>query len=222
MKRWLYAGAASLALVIAGLVHGFWTDRWTPDQNVSKAADRLAEVPLQIGEWEGKEMEVSSGPGVPGIGGCVQRSYFNRRLGVTVVMALVNGRPGPVSTHTPEVCYGASGYLVGKREPVPLDTRGDPAQFWTSDAVKTRATEETRLRLYWAWNGGQGWIASADARTEFPLFQYPVLHKLYVLRELGSTPEAIRERDDKQVEPCVLFLNALVPVLEQKLFRHGG
>jgi len=222
MKRWLYTGAGSLALVLAGLVHGYWADRWTPDQQLIDSAGLLAEIPLHIGEWEGKEMDFKGGPGSLGLAGCLQRSYFNSRLGVTVVIALVNGRPGPVSTHTPEVCYGASGYMVGKRESVRLDTNGDPAQFWTSDAVKTRVTDETRLRLYWAWNGGQGWVASPDARKDFPLFSYPVLHKLYVLRELGGNAEAVRERDNKEVEPCVLFLNALVPVLEQKLFQHGG
>src|SRR5262245_14495371 len=166
MKRWVYAGAASAALIITGLVHGFWTERWASSADTQRAAEQLATVPLRIGEWEGTDIE--SGPPVPGVAGSLQRSYFNRRLGATVVVALVNGRPGPVATHTPEACYGASGYLVGERRPVRLDTAGAPAQFWTSVATKTSVTEETKLRLYWAWNGGDGWSASTDARLQFP------------------------------------------------------
>ncbi|MFO0881176.1 MAG: exosortase-associated EpsI family protein [Gemmataceae bacterium] len=213
MKSWVYAITASLTLVIAGLVHGFWTDRWGSDTQVTTAVDNLAQIPMKIGEWEGTDLEVKPGQVGAGVAGCVQRSYFNRRLGATVVMALVNGRPGPVATHTPEACYGASGYAVGKRKEFPLDNKAAAAQFWTADAVRTRVTDETRVRLYWAWNGGEGWTASPDARQQFSRFRYPVLHKLYVLRELNG-PSAAPTAD----EPCVAFLEALVPALDQALF----
>ncbi len=219
MKRWYYAVTASLLLVATGVVHGFWTDRWVADTRLEAAADRLADIPLQIGEWVGTEIEVKPGQAVPGVTGSLQRSYFNRRLGVTVVIALVNGRPGPVATHTPEACYGASGYRVERRTMVPLDTKGAPAQFWTSDATRTRVSEETKVRLFWAWNGGDGWAASDDARLEFPRYRYPVLHKLYVLRELtGPAGKPSSAKD----EPCLAFLEALVPELERALFANEG
>jgi hypothetical protein len=217
MKRWLYALAASLALVGAGLVHGFWTDRWSEDVCLSTAAARLAEIPMQIGDWQGKEIEVKPGQAAPGVTGSVQRSYFNSRLGATVILALVNGRPGPVSTHTPEACYGASGYQVARRREVALDTKGDPAHFWTSDAIRSRVTDETKVRLFWAWNGGEGWCASNDARQQFSRFRYPVLHKLYVLREL--TGAGATKASDKD-EPCLAFLEALVPALERTVFQQ--
>jgi hypothetical protein len=221
MTRWLLAGTASLALIAAGIVHGFWTDRWSPSVDTDEAAQRLANVPFVIGDWEGKEIENPSQPG-PGVAGCLQRRYTNHRLGVTVVIALVNGRPGPVATHTPEVCYGASGFLVGKRSTVqvPLDKDGPSAQFWTSDAVRTKATEETKIRLFWAWNGGQGWVASKDARQQFPRFQHPVLHKLYVLRDISGTD--MTRKTDNQTEPCQAFLEVLLPVLDRVLFRSEG
>src|SRR5262245_6757774 len=125
MLRWFYCVAAAFALAGAGLVHGYWTDRWSEDARLSEAAARLAEIPMQLGEWHGKEIEVGPGQKGPGVTGCVQRSYFNSRLGATVILALVNGRPGPVSTHTPEACYGASGYLVGPRREVPIDGKAD-------------------------------------------------------------------------------------------------
>src|SRR5262245_31709032 len=115
MKRWLYAVAASLALVAAGLVRGFWTDRWKEDGRLTDAASLLETVPMSFGDWQGKEIETKPGSAGPGVTGCVQRSYFNPRLGQTVIIALVNGRPGPVATHTPDACYGAAGYAVGTK-----------------------------------------------------------------------------------------------------------
>jgi hypothetical protein len=216
MKQWIYAGTAAFFLVVAGIVHGFWTDRWINDFRLNTARDRLASIPMQIGEWEGKEIEVKPGQISPGVVGSVQRSYYNRRLGMTVVLALVNGRPGPVATHTPEACYGASGYRVEKPTAVPLDTEGGNAQFWTSDAVRTRVSEETKVRIFWAWNGGEGWHAANDARIQFPRYRYPVLHKLYVLRELsGNVAKTGASKD----EPCVMFLESLLPVLDRALFE---
>jgi hypothetical protein len=129
----------------------------------------------------------------------------------------VNGRPGPVATHTPEVCYGASGYQVGARKPIRLDTQEVSAQFWTSDAIRTKVTEETRIRLYWAWNGGQGWVASADARNEFPRYRHPILHKLYIIRDLNDSTAALSGKE----EPCEAFLQALLPELEATLYPKG-
>jgi hypothetical protein len=218
MTRWLFAGTAALALVAAGLVHGYWTDRWSTSADTQDAARRLQDVPLVIGDWEGEEIEVRPGQAGPGVTGCIQRRYFNRHLRATVVLALVNGRPGPVGTHTPEACYGASGYVVARRTEVkvPLDTEGGSAQFWTSDAVRTNVSEETKLRLFWAWNAGQGWVAAKDARGEFPRSRYPVLHKLYVLRDISGTAD--RGKAGTREEPCVVFLEALLPVLDRVLF----
>lgn len=218
MKLWIYTGVGVVALLAAGVVHGVMTDRWTSDDQLTTAAARLADIPMQIGEWEGKNLDVKGSP-VPGVTGSVQRSYFNRRLGATVVIALVNGRPGPVATHTPEACYGASGYRVDRRSQIGVDTQGHSGQFWTSDATKPQIGSDTKVRLFWGWNGGAGWAASTDARLEFSRFRYPVLHKLYVLRELtGPAAKPATAKD----EPCLAFLEALVPVLDQALFPQGG
>lgn len=219
MKYWFLGITSAVLLFATGVVHGFWTDRWINDNRLSTAAEQLASIPLQIGEWQGKEVESKTAQRVPGVTGSVQRSYFNRRLGVTVVLALVNGRPGPIATHTPEACYGASGYQVDRPTTIRLDTKDVPAQFWTSDASRTTVSEETKLRICWGWNGGDGWAAASDARLQFPRYRYPVLHKLYVLRELtGSTAKSGTAKD----EPCVAFLEALVPVLEQSLFAKDS
>lgn len=228
MIRWIFAAAASTALVAAGVVHGFWTDRWSACADTAEAAARLETVPMVVGvgngEWKGTEVEVKPGQVGAGVTGCIQRRYENKSTGQAVMIALVNGRPSFVATHTPEVCYGASGYLVGDKKAFRID--GDRSRFWTSVAERVGATDKTTVRLYWAWNGGAGWVAAGDARREFPRHRNSVLHKLYVLRDLSNLgpsrtvakPSPAAEGD----EVCESFLKVFVPELDHALFGKAG
>lgn len=209
--RWIVALMASVALVACGIVHGFWTDRWRPPVETAQAAEQLNAVPMEIGDWDGEVNEVKPGEAGVGVAGCIRRRYVNRKTGASVSLFLVCGRSGPVSIHTPEACYGASGFLVGTKGRHDTES-GD--SMWKTDAVRSNATEETRLRLYWGWNGGDGWTASADARTQF--VRRPVLHKLYVVRELDGLNDAGRS------EPCEEFLRVLLPVLQTSLFAPAS
>ncbi len=207
MMRWFTALMASLALVACGLVHGFWTDRWVPPVETAQAAERLNAIPLEVGDWDGEVQEVKGGEAGEGVAGCIKRRYVHRKSGTAVSLFLVCGRSGPVSIHTPEACYGASGFLINTKDRFEADS-GD--NLWKTDAVRTSATEETRLRLYWGWNGGSGWTASKDARVQF--VRYPVLYKLYVVRELDGLTDSNRN------EPCEDFLRVLLPALRATLF----
>lgn len=206
MLRLLPPLSAVVLIVATGIVHGFWSDRWAPAAEPQKAADRLATIPMTIGDWDGKEPE-TPGERVPGVIGSLQRRFTHRVTGATVMIALVCGRPGPVSIHTPDSCYTASGYDFGKQTPVGI---GPGVQFWTADAVRVKATEETRLRLFWAWNPGNGWTAPDDSRTAFARFA--ALHKLYVIRELNSLSEPVKD------DPALAFLRVLLPELDARLF----
>jgi uncharacterized protein DUF3485 len=209
MLRLLPPLVAAVLIVGTGIVHGFWSDRWVPAIEPQKAAERLATIPMSVGEWDGKEPD-TPGESVPGVVGSVQRRFTNRMTGATVMLALVCGRPGPVSIHTPDSCYAASGYTLAGQSVIAVSLGAD---FWTGDAVRVKATEETRLRLFWAWNAGQGWTAPDDARTTFA--RQPVLHKLYVLRELNSLAEPVKD------DPALAFIRALLPELNAHLFAPG-
>ena len=210
MKRWFAALVGSTALVACGIVHGFWTDRWAPPAETARAAERLNAIPLELGEWDGETLEVKADEAGAGVAGCIKRRYVNRKTGTTISLFLVCGRPGPVSIHTPEVCYGASGFLVNVR-----DRYESPAGdgMWKTDATRANATEQTRLRLYWGWSDGSSWMAANDARVQFA--RRPVLHKLYVVRELSGLNES------SQTEPCEEFLSLLLPALRRSLFASG-
>jgi len=207
MKRWFAALVGSIALVACGIVHGFWTDRWAPPVETAQAAERLNAIPLELGEWDGESLEVKSGEAGAGVAGCIKRRYVHRKTGTTISLFLVCGRPGPVSIHTPDVCYGASGFLVNARDRYE-SASGD--SMWKTDATRTNATEQTRLRLYWGWSAGSAWTAADDARVQFA--RRPVLHKLYVVRELSGL------NDSSDSEPCEEFLSLLLPALRKALF----
>ena len=55
LTRWIFAAAAAAALVVVGLVHGYWTDRWTTSADTAAAAARLQDIPLNVGDWIGEE-----------------------------------------------------------------------------------------------------------------------------------------------------------------------
>jgi uncharacterized protein DUF3485 len=212
MTRWIVAIMASALLIACGIVHGFWTDRWGSAAEPTAAAARLDDLPLVIGDWHGEVVSVRPNQAGEGVAGFIQRRYVRRQDGLTVAVALVCGRPGPVSIHTPDVCYGSSGYVVGARRRVAV-AGGVPGEFWTADAVRTQATDEKRMRLYWGWYTGENWKASDDPRLHFA--RHPVVHKLYVLRELGSLSEPA------QGDPCEAFLQVLLPEMQRTLFRPG-
>jgi hypothetical protein len=210
MKRYLPAAVACLLVLVCGVVHGFWTDRWRPPAETAAAAARMADLPLRLGDWDGQDLELKgTQPG--GTAGALERKYVNRRTGEALTIYLVCGRPGPVAIHTPDVCYGSSGYEIGPRSKA---GPRDGGEFWTADASRSTATDETRLRVYWAWNAGGGWSAPDDARLAF--VRAPVLYKLYVQRELTGEGRAAQE------EPCLAFLRVLLPELDRALFAPGS
>jgi hypothetical protein len=206
---------ASLLVIACAVVHGFWTDRWQAPVETAAAAARMDTLPMEIGDWVGSAIEVKD-PRAGGVAGTLERRYENRRTGDVVSISLVCGRAGPVSIHTPEACYGASGFTVKAKSRAAAREQG--GDFWTADAEKTGAAEETRLRIYWSWNDGKGWCApNDDPRWTFVARRHsPVLYKLYVLRDLGGPVQASKE------DPCQAFLKAALPELDRTLFAPGA
>ncbi len=207
MMRLIAVLTASVLTLAGGYVHGVWTDRWSIGADLAAAVARYDRIPLELGDWSGEVIaDASKGPA--DAAGSLQLRYIHRKTGQTILMALVGGRPGPVSIHTPEACYGARGYVVGEQTRISaLDQAGE---FLTTEAVHTRTSEETRLRLFWAWNAGEGWTAPEHPRHAFA--HYSVLHKLYILRETAEPNEAIKD------EPCLAFMSLLLPELDRVLF----
>src|SRR3954454_15836020 len=101
MLRILSPVVTVAVVVAAGLVHGFWTDRWGVGEAVAEAAASLDRVPRSIGDWQAEPLDGDQS-NVPGVAGQLYLSYVNRITGDSISVALVCGRPGPVCIHTPD------------------------------------------------------------------------------------------------------------------------
>lgn len=212
MFRMFPVGAAFAALLVGGVVHGLWTDRWSANAETVDGASRLAAVPMKIGDWQGENLENKSTP-VVGVAGTLYRRYTNRD-GRAVSLFLVCGRPGPVAIHTPNDCYVAAGYemLSQVRCACPAGEGQTEAQFWTAQFRKTQSSDQTYLRIFWSWCATGDWQAPDDPRFEFGRHKYPALYKMYVLREMGSADEPLES------DPCQDLLKQMLPELRRSLF----
>ena len=169
-------------------------------------------VPLNLADWEGQTV-----PGKQGkdMAGAIHYRYTHKRSGKSVTLFIVCDRPGPVSIHTPDVCYGAVGFEVGaqtKYSPrLPPDE--PPATLWTARFQKKTASTATDLRIFWGWNAGEGWQAADDARLAFAKF--PALFKLYLIREGAG-------EDSPDDDSCVELMRQLLPELRRALFAPAS
>lgn len=212
MTRFLPLLVAAAAVVAAGVAHGLRTDRWGAKTDVKAAAARLDDVPLKIGEWEGRPIEIDARQlTIAEADGYLSRRYLNRRSGAEVSVVILCGRPGPLSLHSPEVCYTGAGFnMSGDRQTLPLTGEGLlQCDLFNARFVKPGVAPEA-LNVFWAWKPSDGaWAANSDPRLAY--IRSAVLYKLYLIRRLA------RPDEDLTHDPCLDFLRAFLPELEKRL-----
>jgi hypothetical protein len=208
--------AALVLLVGAAVVHGLWTDRWGDAGDLEAALKHMNDVPLTAGPWQGKEHaldpeQVEQAERV-GIARTIRCQFVRTPENDSVSVILMGGRFGPLSVHTPDICYGGAGYvMVG--QPVRSEVKredGSTAKFWTARFHKPQSPGTAPLRIYWAWNAGNGWMAPDNPRFTFR--RKPVLFKLYLAREMTSL------NDSLEWDPGIPFLRSWLPTLDRALF----
>lgn len=211
MPRIFPLPAALAAVIACGVVHGLWTDRWASAEEPAALAVRLASVPLVLGDWQGEDLEQTSRPPRE-VAAHLFRRYVHRPSGEEVTVALIAGRPGPVSIHTPDACYGARGYEVSTATKfTPAEPSAPAAVFWTAQFLKARPSGRSQLRIFWSWSAGDGWQVPDNPRIAFA--GRHLLYKLYLIREAGS-PEKAAGADD----PGAGLMRLLLPALQKSLF----
>lgn len=206
------AVAAATALIAgAGIVHGIWTGRWQPSQELHDAAARIDAVRMKIGDWQGEHIPVDDRVyQATGAMNYWMRRYRNRRTRQAVSVILMCGPAGPMSVHTPEVCYQGAGYrLFGSPKTVELSGDGWKAGLWSGDFSKDYFGRNQGLRLFWTWNDGRGWQAPINPRLVFG--GQPYLYKLYVIRSTDSVGTPI------EGDPAIDFLREALPALQSDL-----
>jgi hypothetical protein len=214
MSRLLPILTAIVLLLGTTVVHGLWTQRWKQSERLEAAAAALGRVPMNVGDWKGKPIAIDAGDAAgSGLTGFVGRRYEHQRTGAVVSIYLVCGRPGQVAVHTPDVCYPGAGYeqtTVYVRQAVPMPPGQVPAETFTAPFAKQETDVPSYLRIFWTWSAGKGWKAEDSPRWAFA--GYPVLYKLYALRVLPGTDDALAK------DPTLDLLQQLLPALDKTLF----
>jgi Protein of unknown function (DUF3485) len=218
-RRLTVANLVAFALLVgSGLVHGRLTDRWGTSTALAQAVARLDRVPRSVGDWEGRDVDMDRRQIERAqIQGYLSRKYRNVRDGREITVLLVCGRPGPISVHTPDVCYAGAGYEAGA-PPVPGDlAAGDHrAAFLKARFTKADALVPETLDIFWAWNARGVWEAPANPRIGFA--PYEALFKVYVIAGRSGAEAAT------PVEPAVDddFAKLMLTALNRALFDGDG
>jgi hypothetical protein len=202
----------AILVVASGIVHGIRTERWTQSKSVDDAVRRIDNIPMEFGDWKGeKQVLDASDLARAGIKGHLFGHFRNKRTGAAISVLLVCGRSGPISVHTPDVCYEGAGYTgMGSPELRDLNlTEKESFKCWQLRFRKPASVSAGQLEISWAWNGGQGWAAPENPRLFFA--RYSVLYKMYVIREVSP-----REKSGK-TDPQVDFLKDFLPELNRAL-----
>lgn len=210
MFRLLLPLTGMVAVIVTGTVHGLWTDRWRLSDEPGASAARMEHLPLALPDWEGQVVGTRERD-LGGAAGYIHRRYVHNRTGKEVTLFLVCGRPGPVSIHTPDVCYGGGGYdMLSQMTYAPtLGPAAPAAEFKTAQFRKKQAADQTYLRVFWGWSATGAWSAPEDPRFTFA--HHAALFKLYLIRELAVPDEPLDE------DPCVELMRQLLPALRQIL-----
>jgi hypothetical protein len=214
MARLVVPALAISAILLTGAVHGYWTGRWDGADKAEASAALLRQLPVQLGDWQGQDLSVDPAE-IGKVSAYLYRRYVNQRTGASVAVILASGRPGPVSIHTPDVCYTAGGYESAHWQVITpaLDPSLPGAQFKTAHFVKTKSAGQTHLRVLWAWNAGGAWSVPENPRLAFAV--YPVLYKLHMVRDMASAGEPLEE------DPCMDLLRVLVPAFHKSVLSKS-
>jgi hypothetical protein len=202
-----------IVTLTAGWLHGSLSNRWGPRPDAKVAADLFRrELAPEVGNWRMRKESVFE-PEVLRILQCpayISRVYEHQQTGDVVTVMVIVGPPGPVSVHTPEVCYPSQDYtLGGKRRLVPIkDTQGTNHAFWEV-ALKGNSLVGEELHVMYGWSRGDIWEAH-----QHPRFGYGGLTHLYKLQLAVPANQQPKGTDfDPSQDFLVNFLPQLKPFL---------
>jgi hypothetical protein len=218
MLRTLLMPTAFALLLLSGIVHGLWTDRWQVSAAIEATVPRLDRLPTTLGDWDSESLELDQRQlAMAGAAGYLARRYKNRSTGSTVNMTLLCGRAGHLSAHTPDLCYGGAGYQIVAL-PVPqlvsFGAATSPAEFKRATFEKPETARGGQLLIYWSWSATGSWQAPDNPRLTFA--RQPVLFKLYVSQEMSL------DEDGSENDACVELMQQLLPALETALFSANS
>jgi hypothetical protein len=209
----LIAAGFLAATVTSGWFHGRIANRWGHAGALQAAAAKLDhELPDRLGAWRLiKTIEIE--PDVREklqTAGELQGIYANDQTGEAITAVVLVGPSGPLSVHSPEICYSAIDYeLAGERKQWNVtDQKGQKHSLWRLHA-NSRHSTKPNLRILYGWSDGDRWEAVSGPR--FALAGLPVVYKLQV-----SGP-ARDNQAEPTLDPCQDFLARFLAEIQPRL-----
>lgn len=210
--------ASLVLLLVNGVVHGIWTYRWEglTEQELNAAQERLQAIPLKLPNWEGRVIE-NENNNIPEemTGKNISVRYIHPQTGKVVVVYLACARTLVLTQgHTPLDCYPANGFQQiaenASLVSIPVENDPKPNSFATASFTKGEGSSTQLVRVFWAWNSGNGeWKTLDQVGKSFYRTMY--VYKCYVLRSL------VRADEPLEGDACTELLKELIPVLNPVL-----
>lgn len=164
----------------SGLFVGRAAGRWGAGTSTTTAQELLTRnLPEKAGNWHKADEQVLE-PDVLKMLQCeayIARVYEHIQTGDRVTVAVLLGPAGPISVHTPEICYSSRDFTVSKTRTKTAieDSSGKSHEFWEV-LLKSHTSEMSSQRVLYAWSTGGPWDATASPR--FAYAGAPYLYKI--------------------------------------------
>jgi hypothetical protein len=202
--------------VAAAVVHGHISGRWGANEQSLVLGQRLKELPATTGNWTTREsIEISKEVlAMLQCTGYVSRVYVDEQTKAVVTSAVLSGPSGPISVHTPEVCYSSREFELSQP---PQKVRikaatGEDDEFWAMTFQSTRV-DRSLLRVYYGYTTDGRWVAPDYPRFEF--IGKPFLCKLQLAANLPMGADLGKD------DPGPSFLKDFLPAFRQHVFPEA-
>ena len=201
-----------ISTLVTGWLHGSYSDRWGVRAEADRAAESLERASLpEVGNWR-LRYETPFSPDIVKMLQCpahMNRVYEHQQTGDLVTLSVLMGPPGPVSVHTPEICYSSRDYSIdGERRKISVGNTGEAVHTFWELPLKAANADGVPLRVFYGWSSGILWEAA-----QYPRFSYGGSH-LYKLQMAITANPSLKSRD---FDPAQDFLNSFLPQLQPYL-----
>ncbi|PHR95882.1 MAG: hypothetical protein COA78_29435 [Blastopirellula sp.] len=198
--------------ILSGVVYERTSRYDETSQRANEAAQKLNELPEIIGAWrlDTQKPLDETAERILQCNGYLNNTYVNDTTGQFVHVAVLLGPTGPISVHTPEICYSSRDYDISEdRNAISISEKENGGHtLWSLDLLK-KDLQASKLRVYYAWSFGEKWEA-----TEEPRYYYAGKPFLYKIQLACSVP-AVESEDE--IDAGQEFLKQFLPALQKQL-----
>lgn len=188
------------AAFLAGQVSGRGDDKFVESTRIAN----FERLPNEVGLWHHEQDAALDQTGIAMVQSEAHsaRVYRHSVTGRKITVVALLGPTGPISAHTPRVCYSATGHqlLSEHVETIKAPSASDAATAEFSCSRWRKAELSDRLTVLHGWSTGRGWEAPTYPRIAFAGKKW-----LYSLQLVVSSDSQL-DTSSEDAELCIGFL----------------